>query len=104
MSRKLIRPPVERYKAEAPVPGRRLPPVVSNQAEVGYLRHAMESRGTLTVRLLGGGEVSGRIDHHDRDWIRLQCPGQPDLLLRREKIKYYWLERSDPSPQARSGT
>ena len=99
MSRKLIRPTLGRSRAASAAVVRRHAPSSATQAEAGYLHHAIESGSTLVVRLLGGTEIRGRIDYYDRDCIRLQREGQPDLLLRKEKIKYYWAVR-DAAPQA----
>ena len=92
MSRKLIRPTLDRPRTRPPEAPRRKP-TGTTQAEASYLLQAVASRSTLVVRFLGGVELRGRIDYYDRDCIKLQREGQPDLLLRKDKIKYYWVEK-----------
>ena len=92
MSRKLIRPELKGHDA-APRPPRRQAPPESTHAEAGYLLHAIESRSPFVARLLGGAELRGRVESHDRDALGLLLDDGRSILLRKSKIKYYWVER-----------
>lgn len=98
MERKLIRPSLGRKSHSAPQ-GRRQPPPEATHAEASYLLNAMESKATLVVRLAGGSEIRGRVDFYDRDCIKLAREGRPGLLIRKEHVKYYWMEREPAAPR-----
>jgi hypothetical protein len=92
MDRKLIRPSLAARPSSASAPARRSVPE-STHAEAGYLQQAIESEAVFVVQLLGEGELRGRLEGYDRDVLMLARDGQPSLVLRKERIRAYWVER-----------
>jgi hypothetical protein len=62
-------------------------------AEAGYLVMAMESKSPLVVRLVDGTELRGLVEGYDRECLVLRVGTAAPLLLRKTKVKYYWLEK-----------
>jgi len=56
--------------------------------EVKYLRHLIENRIPVRVRLSDNEEVCGSIEFYDESFIRLTREGEPNLFLFKEEIKY----------------
>ena len=96
MDRKLIRPSLTR----PPGTGPRRPPSPGHHAESGYLQQAVDARGVFVLELLGGGEHRGRLEAHDHDAFVLSSEGGPLLVVRKEKVRCYWLERPAPPTEA----
>ena len=95
MPRKLIRPQVQQLRAGPhALPAKRPVPPESTQAEASYLAQAIESKATLVIRLVGGDEIRGRLEYYDRDCLKIEPEGGRKILLRKDKIKYYRVERS----------
>ena len=42
----------------------------------------------MVVHLRNGRVVRGRIEYFDRDMIKITCPEQPHLFLRKDEISY----------------
>lgn len=94
MDRKLIRPSLTRPPGAGP---RRLSSP-GHHAESGYLQQAVDARGVFVVQLLGGEELRGRLEAHDHDAFVIASEDRPLLVVRKDKVRCYWLERSAPSP------
>lgn len=76
---------------------RRAEPPESTGSEAGYLVLALESGLPLNIRLLDGKELRGVVTGYDRDCIVLRPESGSPLMLRKAKVKYYWLERAAPA-------
>ena len=62
--------------------------------EVRYLRHLIEERIPVRVRLTDNQEVEGTVEFYDAHFIRLTRHAQPNLFLFKHDIKYlYELEQ-----------
>ena len=93
--RKHVRPPGSALLLHQGA-ARRGEPTEATGAESGYLVLAMESRQPLVVRLLDGSEIRGVVEGYDRDSLLLRV-ADAQLMLRKAKVKYYWLEKTAPS-------
>jgi host factor-I protein len=58
--------------------------------EVRYLKHLIENRLRVRVRLIDNEEVSGVIEFYDANFIRLTREGEPNLFLFKHDIKYLY--------------
>ena len=58
--------------------------------EVRYLRHLIEDRVPVRVRLTDNQEVEGTVEFYDTNFIRLTRNGQPNLFLFKHDIKYLY--------------
>jgi len=92
MDRKLIRPSLT-ARAAAQGASRRAVAPESTHAEAGYLVQTMESEALLIVQLLGGEEIRGRLEGYDRDVLILGREGSSPLVVRKERVRAYWMER-----------
>ena len=93
MDRKLIRPSLTARAAAQGASSRRAVTPESTHAEAGYLVQVMESEALLVVQLLGGEELRGRLDGYDRDVLILGREGSSPLVVRKERVRAYWMER-----------
>jgi host factor-I protein len=58
--------------------------------EVNYLRHLIEDRVPVRVRLSDNQDVDGIIEFYDTNFIRLTREGEPNLFLFKHDIKYLY--------------
>ena len=58
--------------------------------EVNYLRHLIQDRIPVRVRLTGNQDVDGIIEFYDVNFIRLTRDGEPNLFLFKHDIKYLY--------------
>jgi host factor-I protein len=57
--------------------------------EVKYLKHLIESRTPVRVRLTDNQELDGVIEFYDKHFIRITREGAPNLFLFKHDIKYF---------------
>lgn len=93
MDRKLIRPSLTRPPGSGP----RRPPPPGHHAESGYLQQAVDARGVFVVQLLGGEELRGRLEAHDHDAFVMGTDERALQVVRKDKVRCYWLERAPPA-------
>lgn len=106
VSRKLIRPalrkedgaataiePRVRRKPERLRASAAAPSLDQTHAEDFYYQKQMASRTVMTVVLKSGEVVQGVIDWYDRNTIKLNRSGRPNLLLFKQGIRY--MHKSD---------
>lgn len=60
--------------------------------EPAYLRHLIENRTPIRVRLVNNEEVSGIVEFYDASFIRLTREEGPNLFLYKHEIKYLYEE------------
>ena len=105
MNRKLIRPNLSELKERlGPKPPRRkqVPPDQTN-AEAFYYLKQMNARTPMVVVLKDGEELRGVIEWYDRNCIKVNRVGAPNLMLMKDCIKYmYKAEDQDNSRTPRS--
>ena len=58
--------------------------------EIKYLRHLIDNRIPVRVRLSDNQEVDGVIEFYDANFIRLTRDGAPNLFLFKHDIKYLY--------------
>ena len=58
--------------------------------EVKYLRHLIDDRVPVRVRLSDNQEVDGIVEFYDTHFIRLTREGEPNLFLYKHDIKYLY--------------
>ncbi|MCI0352529.1 MAG: RNA chaperone Hfq [Acidobacteriales bacterium] len=68
-------------------PGKAAPPDETGQ-EAAFLKHLCESHRDVTIKMVGGEEVSGSIEYYDRNMIRLTRNGAPNLFIFKHQIVY----------------
>ncbi|MGA3187265.1 MAG: hypothetical protein ABSF22_09145 [Bryobacteraceae bacterium] len=59
-------------------------------AEVQYLRHLIDDRVPVRVRLSDNQEVDGVVEFYDANFIRITRTGEPNLFLFKHDIKYLY--------------
>ena len=58
--------------------------------EVNYLKHLIENRVRVRVRLSDNQEIDGIIEFYDTHFIRVTREGEPNLFLYKHDIKYLY--------------
>jgi sRNA-binding regulator protein Hfq len=58
--------------------------------ETKYLRHLVESRAPIRVRLSDNTELDGTVEFYDANFIRITRPEGPNLFLFKHDIKYLY--------------
>jgi len=104
VNRKLIRPNLSELKERlGPKPPRRkqVPPDQTN-AEAFYYLKQMNSRTAMVVVLKDGEELRGVIEWYDRNCIKVNRAGAPNLMVMKDCIKYmYKAEEQDENRSSR---
>lgn len=97
--RKLIRPSLAEIRREQghsrPPSSRKAVPPEQTNAEAFYYLKQMQARTPVVVRLLDGEELRGWIEWYDRDVIKLNREGAPNLLVPKHAIKYLYKEEEE---------
>ena len=105
VNRKLIRPNLSELKERlGPKPPRRkqVPPDQTN-AEAFYYLKQMNARTPMVVVLKDGEELRGVIEWYDRNCIKVNRAGAPNLMVMKDCIKYmYKAEEQDENRSTRS--
>jgi sRNA-binding regulator protein Hfq len=58
--------------------------------EVRYLRHLIETKIRITVKLSDNQEINGYVEFYDANFIRITRPDGPNLFLFKHDIKYLY--------------
>jgi len=105
VNRKLIRPNLSELKerlGSKPPRRKQVPPDQTN-AEAFYYLKQMTARTPMVVVLKDGEELRGVIEWYDRNCIKVNRVGAPNLMVMKDCIKYmYKAEEQDESRSARS--
>jgi host factor-I protein len=56
--------------------------------EVKYLKHLIEGKVPVCVKLSDNEEVRGVVEYYDNRFIRITREGQPNLFVFKHDIKY----------------
>jgi host factor-I protein len=83
-----------------PNEARRMPPPDSTGAEAAYLAKNKEARTPMVVSLMDGEIVRGWIEYYDRDMLKINRNGGPNLFIRKSNIRYMY---KDPEATAAGG-
>ncbi|HEX4277875.1 MAG TPA: RNA chaperone Hfq [Bryobacteraceae bacterium] len=65
-------------------------PAEQTLEEVKYLKHLIEHRITVCVKLSDGEEIRGVIEYYDQRFIRVTRTGAPNLFIFKHDIKYLY--------------
>lgn len=77
-----------------------MPPPDSTGAEAAYLAENKEARTPMVVNLMDGEIVRGWIEYYDRDMLKINRDGGPNLFIRKVNIRYMY---KDPDAVAGAG-
>lgn len=58
--------------------------------EIKYLKHLIERRTPVGVKLSDNQEVQGIVEYYDQRFIRITREGAPNLFIFKHDIKYLW--------------
>jgi sRNA-binding regulator protein Hfq len=70
--------------------GKAAKPVEQTFEEVKYLKHLIEERIPICVKLTGDEEVFGMLEYYDQRFLRLTRAGAPNLFIFKHDIKYLY--------------
>ena len=95
-NRKLIRPSFEEAKVESkalkpgqkPVAAKRGSPPEQTNAENFYYLKQMQSKTPMSIVLRDGEVLLGVIEWYDKDCLKVNREGKPNLLVFKSNIKY----------------
>jgi len=73
-----------------PPSGKKSAPPEQTNAEQFYYAKQMQGKTQMVVRLTDGEELEGVIEWYDRDCLKLNRIGAPNLLLYKHCIKYMY--------------
>lgn len=96
----LTRKPARTAPGDMKDPGRRPPaakktaPPDQTNAEQFYYSKQMQGKTHMVVTLTDGEQLEGVIEWYDRDCLKLNRTGAPNLLLYKHCIKYMY--KADP--------
>jgi host factor-I protein len=68
---------------------RRVPPIDTN-AETFYYKKQMDAHTLMVIVLQDGEEIEGTIEWYDRNALKVNRQGAPNLLLLKHNIKYMY--------------
>jgi host factor-I protein len=77
-----------------------MPPPDSTGAEAAYLAKNKEARTPMVVNLMDGEVVRGWIEYYDRDMLKINRDGGPNLFIRKANIRYMY---KDPEGEPATG-
>jgi len=92
-NRKLIRPDLSEMKGISgrAVRRKQTPPEQTNAEEFYYLKQ-MAARTAMVIMLTDGTELRGWIEWYDKNALKLNRQGEPNLLLLKHNIRYMFKE------------
>ena len=97
-NRRLIRPSLADFQDRLGVRGtrRRQAPADETHAEAYYYTKQMAAKTPMVVVLTDGEQLTGVIEWYDKDSIKLNRIGKPNLLLLKHCIKYMYKLSEEP--------
>jgi host factor-I protein len=75
--------------------GKKTAPPEQTNAENFYYQKQMQSKTPMVVVLKDGEEIHGIIEWYDRNCIKVNRNGQPNLMIYKPCIKYMFKESED---------
>ena len=89
--RKLIRPESQDARSGRGARRKQVPPEQTNAEEFYYLKQ-MAAKTPMVVILTNDEELRGSIEWYDKNAIKLNRQGEPNLLLLKHNIRYMFKE------------
>jgi sRNA-binding regulator protein Hfq len=77
-----MKPPVNKGKA--------IRPVEQTFEETRYLKHLIERKIPIRVKLADNDEVTGTVEYYDQRFIRITRKDAPNLFIFKHDIKYFY--------------
>ncbi|HZB46136.1 MAG TPA: hypothetical protein VE360_12860 [Pyrinomonadaceae bacterium] len=72
-----------------PIPqGRKKVPPAETNAEIFYYKKQMDTHTQMVIVLVDGDEVEGTIEWYDRNALKINRRGAPNIMLLKHNIKY----------------
>jgi sRNA-binding regulator protein Hfq len=65
-------------------------PAEQTLEEIKYLKHLIEHRTPVCVKLSDNEEVCGVVEYYDQRFIRITRTGAPNLFIFKHDIKYLY--------------
>ncbi len=96
--RKLIRPSLSEIRRDQglrPPSSRKMVPPEQTNAEAFYYLKQMQARTPIVVRLIDGEEIRGWIEWYDKDVLKVNREGAPNLLVPKHAIKYLYKQEEE---------
>jgi len=85
-------PAERRDRDRSPVPAKKSAPSEQTNAENFYYQKQMQTKTPMVVVLRDGEEVHGYIEWYDKQCIKLNRSGAPNLMIYKPAIKYMFKE------------
>jgi hypothetical protein len=67
---------------------KRTPPPVETNAEIYYYKKQIDSHTPMVIVLRDGEEIEGTIEWYDREALKVNRKGKPNIMLLKHNIKY----------------
>jgi sRNA-binding regulator protein Hfq len=80
--------PAPSSSSSAAALGRKKVPPAETSAEIFYYKKQMDSHTPMVIVLLDGEEVEGTIEWYDRNALKVNRRGAPNIMLLKHNIKY----------------
>jgi host factor-I protein len=71
---------------------RKTPPPEQTNAESFYYQKQMQSKTPMVIVMTDGEEIHGVVEWYDRNCIKLNRAGAPNLMIYKSSIKYAYKE------------
>jgi sRNA-binding regulator protein Hfq len=85
--------PMERRdRNDRPPGGKKIPPPESTNAENFYYQKQMQGKTPMVIVLHDGEQVHGVIEWYDRNCIKVNRNGAPNVVIYKPSIKYMFKE------------
>ena len=85
--------PMERRdRNDRPAGGKKIPPPESTNAENFYYQKQMQGKTPMVIVLQDGEHVHGVIEWYDRNCIKVNRNGAPNVVIYKPSIKYMFKE------------
>ena len=68
---------------------KRIPPAETN-AEIFYYKKQMDAHTSMVIVLQDGEEIEGTVEWYDRNALKINRPGGPNIMLLKHNIKYMY--------------
>jgi host factor-I protein len=100
-NRKLIRPTLSRAESRSegerrerperpPASSKKVPPAEQTHAENFYYQKQMQAKTPMVIVLQDGDSMHGIIEWYDKNCIKVNRNGQPNVLIYKTAIKYMY--------------
>jgi sRNA-binding regulator protein Hfq len=82
----------DRSERPGPSGGKKVPPPESTNAENFYYQKQMQGKTPMVIVMRDGEQIHGVIEWYDRNCIKMNRNGAPNLVIYKPSIKYMFKE------------